>query len=240
MKKTIVAFSSVIIAAFSLSATNFTLSPAFAQSEYLRVITRDTPIFSDERMTDFLFYLPYTYYVKVLGVNGDIAHVEYGDFAPALDGYVSLSLLYDDGLSVSSPYVSVAVETVQTAPFYKDSSLTSVKRYLFADRTLYYYGLIKDGEGVAYYVSYNGTLGYIKEDCVKPFYISDHPNELTFIKQENPDPPVITPEEEQPENPSLTVKILVIGSLILAGIVATFAVKRPKKSAEYYDENEFG
>ena len=239
MKKTIVAAWSVMIAAFSFFITPIS-ARVFAQSEYLRVITRDTPIFSDENMTDFLFFLPYTYYVKVLGINGDAAHVEYGDFAPALDGYVQLSLLFDDGLPVSSPYACVSVETLKTAPFYKDSSLTQINRYVFADRTLFYYGYVNDGDGFAYYLSYNGALGYIKEDCIKPFYIADHPNELTFIKPEKPEPTVSPTEEEQQVNPSLTVKILVIASLILAGIVATFAVKRPKKSGEYYDENEFG
>ena len=38
----------------------------FAQSLYLRVITEDTPFYKNLEDAEPLFFLPYTYYVKII------------------------------------------------------------------------------------------------------------------------------------------------------------------------------
>lgn len=223
---------------------------AFADTNYLRVINSNTPFFRDSNMQSLVFNLPYTYYVKVLSVNGDTAHIEcYGQTGTiAMDGYTTYSSLYKDDLNTNNPYLSLSITTISPTKLYSDISLTTAERYLFQDRALSYYGSINTENGIIYYVSYNGEFGYVKEDAVYPFTVSDHPNELTFLMQNKPttEPELenIPPETEKSQgNELLTIRIVIISCLVLAGLIALFTVKRPKKQVEpvvrYYDENEY-
>ena len=66
------------------------LTPALSYTEYRRVIDDETGFYSSVMDANPLFYLPYTYYVKVLGEAGEFTHVEiHGEGGrAALDGYV--------------------------------------------------------------------------------------------------------------------------------------------------------
>ena len=48
----------------------------YAQSEYRRVINDTTPFYKSTLDENPLFYLPYTYYVKVISQNDNFCHVE--------------------------------------------------------------------------------------------------------------------------------------------------------------------
>ena len=224
---------------------------AFADTNYLRVINSTTPFYRDSGMQSLVFNLPYTYYVKVLSVDGDTAHIEcYGQTGTiAMDGYTVYSSLYKDGLNTDNPYLTQTITTSSPTKLYSDTHLINAERYLFQDRTLSYYGSLETEHGIIYYVSYNGEFGYVKEDAVYPFTILDHPNELTFLVQNLP--PTESETENAPsldENKSqgdelLTIRIVIISCLVLAGLIALFTVKRPKKIEEpvvrFYDENEY-
>ncbi len=213
--------------------------------QYLRVIDDTTPLFSDESGSNLLFYLPYTYYVRVINVGEKFAHVEcYGEGLPALDGYAPTDMLYNDNLKVDSPYPTVTLKTSTQTVLYADTELTKPLQYLFAERELCYYGNL-GGETSVYCVGYNGKLGYVTEEGIYPFDLPLHPNELTFIEPE----PVIPemPSEETP-NPSegdglLSLRIIVIACLVSAGVIALLLAlrKKPKKhqTVGYYDENDY-
>lgn len=223
------------------------IKTAYADVTYLRVINQTTPFYSKPTDVEPLFFLPYTYYVKVIDFGEEYTHVECkkSGSAPAIDGYVPSSMLFDDGLSVIEPYVNLNVKTATTALLFEDCSLTTPLQYVFPDRELSYLGEYVNQAGfMVYYVSYNNRLGYVKEADVYPFSIPNHPNELTFIVEE---PPV--EEDEQPTLPTtdsdslLSIKILIIASLLFAGIVAlVFAIKRKPSNAQavtFYDENDY-
>ena len=244
MKKTTALLSALFISVCFSVSLSFGLSyTAHADGEFLRVITENTPLYEDKVKSKLLFYLPYTYYVKVLSVEGDVAHIEYaGEFAPAIDGYADYSALFSDGLTVENPYPALTLKTCKTATFYSDLNLTESTRYIFPERTLYYYGFIRLKDAYIYCVSYGGGLGYVKEDCLYPFTLNDHPNELTFLKAEETSKEIPEEEKESANDNSFILRIIVIGCLILAGLIAAFAVKKPKKpdALSYYDENDFG
>ena len=223
-------------------------------AEYRRVITDDTPFYSDESGQNTLFFLPYTYYVKVLGESGEFLHVEcYGQGqTPALDGFVPKDALYNDGLEVSLPYLNLTIKTYENTVFYADSALTTSLQYVFPERTLAYYGKATTPNGeTVYYVAYNGRLGYVKESAVYPFTIDDHPNELTFIvKEETPQPPTsdTLPSDEEVVTPStntdfFSVKVIIVICLGFAGLIAIFLAIKPKlkkvSATSYYDENDY-
>ena len=222
--------------AFPTSATN-------DKSEYLRVITDDTPFYSNKTDTNPLFYLPYTYYVKVISKDLAFTHVEvYGeDGLPALDGYVPTDYLYNDDMQVLSPYLNLTVCTYQTAVMYADSNLSAPVQYLFPDRDLRLYGFYPTEFGMLYFVGYNSRLGYVKETDLYPFTVPNHPNELSFLTPEQPsNNPQPTPEQN---NDFFSLKAIIVLCLIFAGIIALFiALKvKPEKNVaiSYYDENDY-
>lgn len=229
----------------------FSFAPTYAISGgYLRVITDDTPFYQYPNQENCLFYLPYTYYVKVLGEDGDMLHVEcFGDNLTAIDGYVPSNLLFDDDLTVVSPYVDITLTTAVSSVLYSSTSLDNPIQYVFAERQMQYYGSYKVDGQTLYYVGYNGRLGYVKESDVYPFEIVNHPNELSFIKveepplQETPDTETLT-ETPTNENDFFSLKVIIVVCLLFAGIVALFVALKTKPqnktiNAGYYDENDY-
>lgn len=230
---------------------NFTPQTADASSPYRRIITNDTPFYSDKNGTDLLFYLPYTYYVKVIEDNvGTLCHVEYcgENGVTAIDGFVPSSALFNDGLIVENPYPNVKVLTIDTSVLYSDLLSTDPIQYLFKDRQLDYYGFITAPDNsIVFFVGYNGKLGYVKETDVYPFTIENHKNELTFLPPPQEDLPSsedvqTTQQSSMPDN-FLSLRIIIISCLLLAGLIALFVAlsKRPKNAptTTFYDENEF-
>ena len=241
----------IFILAFMLffSPIIFTPNISVAQAEniYLRVINDETPFYLDNKGENLLFYLPYTYYVKIINYGKDYTHVEcYGLSNTGLDGYVPNDILFDDGLEVINPYPDVKIQTAKTCVLYKNSNLSEEIQFIFPDRQLDYYGKYSftNGENL-YYVGYNSKLGYVKEQDVVPFIIENHPNPLTFLSHETPDE---TPtEQNQPQNKeeanNESLRWIIIACLIIAGIISIIVVvsKKPQKEkfSSYYDENEF-
>ena len=217
---------------------------ARAITEYRRVITHDTPFYSDATGTKALFYLPYTYYVKVLEVGQILSHVEcFGTGSSiALDGYVPTSMLFDDQLPVQKPYMEKEILTLSTTVLYLDKGLTEPIQYVFTSRTLVYYGYVQNDSGaIVLYVGYNNRLGYVAETDIVPFETTIHPNELTFLI---PEPePEIPPETPVTDNSSLiTIRTIIVICLFFAGLIALFvAIKnKPKNNVtSFYDENEY-
>ena len=213
---------------------------AEVKSEFLRVITEDTPFFSDKSADTPLFYLPYTYYVRVKDYGEVFTHVEYGNDGAALDGYVPTDKLFDDGLTVIAPFPEITATTATTAVLYASAETTTAVQYIFGGRNLYFYGTYYSPQGkTLYYVGYNDRLGYVKEEDLVPFTLSYHPNELTFLTPDTPE----QPEQKEPEKPSaqavFDLRIAIIAVLGLAGLVALIVAfnKKPKTSpaASYYD-----
>ncbi len=213
------------------------------ENSFYRVIDEETPFFSDPTCTNLLFFLPYTYYVKVLSENNGICHIEcYGNYN-TIDGYTYKDKLFLDGLTVINPYLNKTIKTVDVAVLFKDGEKQSTSQYVFKDREMFYFGkYISSSNNIMYYVSYNGKLGYVEEDKILPFSISLQENELTFIKTpEEEVTPTITKEENK--NGLTGLKTVIIILLSFAGILALFIIVKPKakfnRKTSYYDENDY-
>lgn len=217
-----------------------------SNNEYRRIITEQTPFYLDSEGKQFLFYLPYTYYVKILNTQGDYFHIEcYGTGSTvALDGYVPKNMLYYDGLTVKNPYLEKVIKTANSTVLYQDINLTESIQYVFQDRELTYYGNAKSTDGnLLFCVCYNNKIGYVKETDVVPFTLENHPNELTFLNNNENQMP--TPLEPKPSNnKNLTsLKTAIVACLLFAGITAIIVVSNKKTEkrvpTNYYDENDF-
>ena len=220
------------------------IKPVKAEGVYFRVITEDTPFYLTQNDTTPLFYLPYTYYVKVIREELNFFYVEYGegDDMPCIDGYVPKGMLFDDNLSAESRYPLITITTLNSLSLYEDINKTKTLQYVFKDRNLVFYGtnFSPNGEKL-YYVSYNNKLGYVCEEDIIPFTISNHPNPLTFLPEEKP-PIEEPPTTSQKENSTVTLRYLIIGLLAFAGIFALIIAFKGKPIAKqngYFDENEY-
>lgn len=231
----------LIILLLSIAVIPCEFSSAYAEDvTFFRVINEETPFFSDENLTDVLFYLPYTYYVKILETKNGIAHIEWnGSGTELIDGYTYLSMLFNDNQKVDSPYLNLKITTSNTASLYLDKEKTSQIQYVFKNRTLNYYGFYQSETEFLYYVSYNGKLGYVEEEFINPFSVQNHPNPLTFLTPEKEE----TPPKENGEN-YVGIRWAIISCFILAsglGVYAAFKGKQKKSDKSgYYDESDFG
>ncbi len=218
--------------------------PAYAtvQTEYLRVIDNTTPFYKNINDKEPVFYLPFSYYVKIIGHSGDYYHIEiHGDNGQvAIDGYVSSDRLIDDNLPVQSPYLKLSITTVSTAVLYNDQNLIEPLQYIFPERTLYYYGEMITEQGKLFYVGYNNRLGYVKETDIYPFIIQNHPNDLPSSSVDSPS------EKPQPtieQTGVFGLRTIIIVCLIFAGVIAIFislkSSHNKQKSSNYYEENDY-
>ena len=215
---------------------------AFSTTEYLRVLDKTTPFYKNIYDREPLFYLPYSYYVKVLGHSGDYYHIElHGNNGQvAIDGYAPFELLYDDNLPVLSPYLELTITTVGTAVLFSDLNLTKPAQYIFPERNLCYYGEITTEQGTLFYVGYNNRLGYVKETDVYPFIIKNHPNDL-------PSSSTDSPTEQLPSSTADTglfgLRTIIIACLVFAGVIALFIclknTQNKQKNMNYYEENDY-
>ena len=220
------------------------VKPSFAstQTEYLRVIDADTPFYKNIYDDAPLFYLPFSYYVKVIRLSGEYYHVEvHGDNGQvAIDGFVPSHKLFDDDLAVTSPYLELTITTITTAVLYNDLSLSSPLQYIFPERNLYYYGEIQTEQGRLFYVGYNSRLGYVKECDVYPFVIKNHPNLLPSDTEKLPDDEGLSSSSQ---NGFFGLRGIIIACLIFAGIIALFiAIKgshNKQNHLNYYEENDY-
>lgn len=207
---------------------------------YKRVITDETPFYSDNKGANLLFYLPKSYYVKILSEEGAFYHVEcfLGEYTPTLDGYVPSYLLSEVSGEVSSPYLSLHISTLNSCPLYTDQSLAESIQFVFADRTLGYYGNLKrDNKETLYFVCYNGKLGYVKESDVAPFSVPLHTTPLPQQVEKNEGVDKTTPSDATVNG----LRTAIILCLLGAGLVAfCVSLKRNSKNAiTYYDENDY-
>ena len=209
---------------------------------YARVIDDKTPFYSDEDGVNVLFYLPYTYYVKVLDSSGLLAHVEYGfDSDTLFDGYVPTEKLFFDGLNVNAPFPTTNLSSDKTITLYDDKNCTINLQYVFSGRKIKFLGHAENNGKYLCYVEYNGTMGYVKEEDLAPYSIPNHINPLTFLPQEDDKNLNISINGG---NDNLVLKILIVACLLGAGIVALFTAFRKKPSSSiavsgYYDENDY-
>jgi len=238
MKKTL--FSVLVFILFFLvfSAMPNVFSQAFATAtEYLYIDGDSVPFFKDENLSDFLFYLPKTYYAKIIYSNELYYKVEiYGGDTPMLDGFVPIDASSPTQKTDGDLFPDFSIKTSVNSPLYSDRQLTDVIQYVFSDRELRFYGYSYSAENESLiFVGYNGKLGFIKSTDVKSFTMPQN-------KVEEPETETHTVTGQSSSDDFSSLKIIVIACLVFAGVIAFFIVKRPikeKTDEGYYDENDF-
>lgn len=207
--------------------------------KYARILDKEVGFYKTTLESTPLFFLPYSYYVKIIEKGEVFSKVEcFGEssLAPCLEGFVLNEFLVEEEyLETFSPYLSFSIETISTAPLYEDLSLTKISKYIFEDRKLNYYGYNQINGEYLYFVEYNGKLGFVREESIKPFTLPLHEKPI--------DLPVSNPQDEEIKNENnntLSIIILVLTFILIAGVIVyLFVPKKQQKHLSYYDENEF-
>jgi hypothetical protein len=219
-----------LLALFIILTIQTTALPAFANTSdnYYRITERGVYFNASPSPNSALFELPTTYYVKKIGETGDYYHVEcFGNSTqtPLLDGYVLKSAVTES--PATDPYLTFSVTTANSAVLYEDKALTVPIQYIFKERTLGYYGMMETDHDIIYMVSYNGKIGYIKEDDLTPFTVPTHPTPLEDLS-------VVAPENPLGENPDknatgTNLKVTVIVALALATLIIIALIVVPER-----------
>ena len=241
MKKIIISLA-ITIGFFAVMPKLY--SPVYAnfQTEYMRVVDDTTPFYKNIDDNEPLFYLPFSYYVKIISHSGDYYHIEiHGDNGQvAIDGYAKSERLVYDNLPVISPYLKLNITTACTTVLFSDKTLSTPIQYIYAERTLYYYGEIVSEQGKLFYVGYNNKLGYVKESDIYPFIIKNHPNDLPSSSLDTPVEEIASATEK---NGFFGLRAIIVVCLIFAGVIALFiALKNShdkQKNINYYEENDY-
>ena len=230
----------LLICVFTISTPIKTFKASAQTNTYLRIIEDELPFFADEKGVEFMFFLPYTYYVKLIERGEILCKIEFGfQGGTALVGYVPTQGLFEDGLTVIAPFPDLKIKTSRSAVLYADTEHTEQLQYVFSGREVNFIGYSVSTQGVySCFVEYNGRIGYIKDSDLLPFDILNHPNELTFLKQDNSPTP-----ENQPLASSFELKYVIIACLVVAGVLGLIFVFRKVPSSNpaisYYDENDY-
>lgn len=217
----------------------------YGQENYFRVIKENAYLYETPSKQNILFQLPYSYYVKVLQEKGDLYQIEiYGEEnTPSFFGYTEKENLFQDDLEVISPYPVETVKTCISTIMYSDAECKEKQNYIFPEKTLNYYGEITVAEETVYLIGYGERIGYVKKNDLYPFTLPLHSNPLTFLKKEEVEETISTAIEEQQNNEESLLSLSIICCLIVAGIIGIYVAVRkkdkPKRTINYYDENDY-
>ena len=247
MKKFILALATFIFAfnfiKFPTSSINATTST------YMRVLSNDVYIYSDASLLNKLFIIPYSYYVKIESINGNVARVTYGDEGqkyPLIMGYMNIEDLTITNLTPLNPYAPMKVSTKLSDVLFNDSLLANAYFNVPENTFMIYYGnfLMENGSKIAY-VYCNNKLGYFDESALNPF---------TIPLNQDPIPSTTTPplgeneENNETETPSQTklpaetLQIIIIIGLSIISISIVYALFKPsnkgvaKQESDYFEE----
>ncbi len=148
-------------------------------TRFSRILSEDVVLYMDSSLAVPWFTLPYSYYVKVISINGSSAKVEYrGDnpSKPSAKGYIGTD---DLNIVEEEPpvlYPSLTLTVNQTCMLYKDSDFT-FSETLTQNSTVDFYGTIvrPNGEkyvyGLATTTSGDKYLGYAPVSAVFAFTV---------------------------------------------------------------------
>lgn len=225
-------FRFALILCFLVNNLNVAPTPVKAavqgNTEFIRITNQSTAIYSDKNLSDFLFYLPYTYYVKIIEDYDYFLHIECFDglLTPTIDGYIKKEDITSERIleqDIYSPFLEITVSTATSTVLYLDLECKTSSRLIFADRKLGYYGLSCNTDGeYLFYVNYLGTSGYVKEHTINPFEVPLHPIPLKKPEQTDKD------TEQTKIVSNKTLKLAIIVSLLLAGVIGFFSVVSKK------------
>lgn len=155
---------------------------------YGRILTEDAGFYSDKG-DDFKFYIPYSYYVKILSVGELYSKVSYGyedNKYPIINGYVYTENLHISDYVPTSPFAVITLTVISDGVLFGNIDLTEQKVGVCSGKQVFYYGdaYATNGEDLCY-VCYDGYLGYMRLSCFSSFTIKLNPDPIDYPEIES-------------------------------------------------------
>lgn len=214
---------------------------AYAENarEYARVLNENTPFYSDPSCKILKFYLPYSYFVRIIKTGTEATRVIYMEnaLAPAREGYVKTADLYVCDYVPESPYPQLKLTLKNDEILFSSPADGDALVVLTAGDYAYYYGETQIDGDLFYYVFSGVYVGYVRKDAFYAHSLALHPKELP--KEEEPDQSELgqsSEDEKQSEQQSsldngdgnalLSAVIIIAISLITISVI--YALFRPE------------
>lgn len=215
--------------------------------QYSRILSEDTTLYFDPELTDAVFNLPYSYFVKVISVTNNYAQVKYMDDEeplPSIIGYIAIKDLNLCDEKPQNPYPNISLQMKHNEQLYKDTSLKN-SEIIYKETTNKYYGdILINGEEFYYLHTKfnNGRVGYMRKKDFIETSIPDHPLPIKTETETQPALPDELPTDNQVNASSFsTLKLVAIIAAVIAIICIVYFLFRPKTTrlkTAVTDEND--
>jgi len=203
---------------------------------YARVNSEDAYIFSDTALTDKLFIVPKTYYLKVFEVTEEYCRVAYCyedyDYARAVYGYADCrDLLFTSTPPTGKSFPNVFPTFEGNGTFYKNNrfdTFYSVQNSPSSD--VFFYGFYKRNNERFCYVFHLGKFGYYQDEVFEEIEIPTHPDAMPSPQTSSPQ---TSKTESEGENGSFfdkdTNKVIFIAVSCIIAVCAVYLIFLPRK-----------
>ncbi|MBR4419611.1 MAG: hypothetical protein IKT32_01910 [Clostridia bacterium] len=225
-----------------------------SEIKWARIVSDKTPFYSDYSCSMIKFYLPKTYFLKVVNAGNDLTRVIYmddSDELPFREGYVkTCDLELFDGVP-QNPYPEIEIQLLSDEVLFADSNKQYPKTVLSANSTAIYYGELDQNGESFYYIYSNGYLGYARKNAFKPFEIPPHELPMHTQNPEESDSAVNAPTSAGGQNGmqvvttvDTTMKVIITIAVALISVSVIYLLFRPRQSTQqrviaFSDEEDF-
>ncbi|MBP5373175.1 MAG: hypothetical protein J6Y44_03215 [Clostridia bacterium] len=243
MKRT-AAFFVVLLILFSAIPSGAALGARAEGFSYARVVSDNAVFYSDAALAITRFYLPKSYFVKIVSIGVESSRVIYmeSNDHPAAEGYVKNADLYFTSQTPTEPYPALTLTVAVDEVMFADVSRTQPKCVLSKNSLEYYYGEIVSAGETYLYVYSLGNVGYVKKSSFQDYSLPLHP---TFVEQTEQTSAPDTSKSDSSNTPSpvgsvTTAQVIIIALLIVGVLCMLFLLLRPeqkyKNKDAYYDD----
>ena len=238
-------------AAYSLTESEASDLISSGETVYARVFTDDVPLCLDENLTDVLFLLPATYYVKVTEYSPVSCRVIYCyedyDYARGVFGYVDTALLtFVAEPPAGKSFPNVFPEFEGNGTFWKNNRFETYYSAADSPKTsdAFFYGYYPSAGERYCYVLRGGKFGYYSADVFGRIDIPPHPDPKPLTRTAPASESAPEKAEKSGFFSSDANRVLFVAVICVIAISAVYLVFLPKRRGEPLpgddDEKEIG
>ncbi|MCI5838249.1 MAG: hypothetical protein MRZ91_03545 [Christensenellaceae bacterium] len=231
---------------YSLSVAEAEEILSSEKAVYARVNDKKADFYSDAELTEKIFTLPYTYFLSVKEISGEVCRAVYCyedyDYARGVYGYVKVSdVLFQTEPPSGKSFPNVFPKKEGSGTFYKNAEFT---KYYSASETEgltdpFFYGYYTRSSGGRYcYVLCGGKFGYYSAEVFEEINVPPHSDAMP-VEKPLPEPQSETGDEKENFLSSDTNKVILISVLCVIAVIAMYVIFLPKsKTLKRTDDEE--
>ena len=229
----------VFMAVTLLVLLNFIFSLNYVYAEttpYLRVLTDNAYLYSDQNLERKIFKIPYGYFVKAENIGSECVRVTYGNDDgeyPVIMGYMNPTELTAINFEPTKPYAVIKVSTSSADILFNDYELKKAYFNVPEDTFMYLYGEFYTENTNLAYVYCKNKLGYIDSSCLNPYVIPNSPDEIVTITPTPENTPNTNIDNNETSNGlGENLQIIIIVGISVISVSVVYFLFKPAKSKE--------